>query len=789
MTRTLIGLLCGILAVVLLPAAALPAQQAQQTPSGCPEGLDALEVPGAEHTQAVCLEDLTTFSSERRGTAAGTRDNQVLQSAYTEYPEQAVPGIQIEGWFPDSCDHYEPEPTSFMPRCANGLRHNSQFVIRIPFDWNGEHLVITGAPGVRDQWASDLVVGDWMLYRGWAYASHDKGNIGLNFFRAGDTETDGGPPGSPWVPPRAMEQWAPMMERTALAAQGALEELFDRAPTYTYASGISNGGYQTRLAVERYPEIFDGGIDWEGTLIQPDVPNIFTDIPVALQNYLAARAGSQDAFNAMVHQGHLPPDSSRVWDQHNLIYWGPVASAYRPVIDPEYTSYIASPRTPVLPADPDAQYDYASRPDFVRERMALIGNTGDLHGKPFITLHPTLDALLPIKTHSDLYADMVRAQGHAETFRYYVVEGGTHVDTLADDHTDVMRPVLPCYLDAVDALDRWVRTGEAPPPSGFVPFPADADAEERANSCALPGLVDRAAGSNRVETAIAASRGAFVLAPAAVIADAGNFPDALAAAPLAAHLEGPVLLVHDEVTDTVIAELERLGVMEVVIVGGAAAVSEDVAGALDDGPWEVRRVAGADRFATAAAIAAELPPSQEAIIANGWRFPDALSAGPLAARAGTPILLVDDGDVPPATAEALERRGVDRTVVVGGEEVVPGAVMTRLPPGIRLAGPNRYATSAAVAAYAIERGHSLMQVGIATGRTFPDALTAGPVTFTGYGGADGGGVVLLVDDVPAAQVTLDLLTAHRAEVEGALVFGGTAAVDQEAVRRVEAALR
>jgi HEPN domain-containing protein len=50
-----------------------------------------------------------------------------------------------------------------------------------------------------------------------------------------------------------------------------------------------------------------------------------------------------------------------------------------------------------------------------------------------ITLHPDLDALLPIDTASDPYAEKVRGHGHGDRFRYYVVEGGTHVDPLTEE--------------------------------------------------------------------------------------------------------------------------------------------------------------------------------------------------------------------------------------------------------------------------------------------------------------------------------------------------------------------
>ena len=61
-------------------------------------------------------------------------------------------------------------------------------MIRLPEHWNGQ-LVITGAPGVRKQYAPDFIISDWVLSQGYAYASTDKGNNGTAFY------DDGAPPG------------------------------------------------------------------------------------------------------------------------------------------------------------------------------------------------------------------------------------------------------------------------------------------------------------------------------------------------------------------------------------------------------------------------------------------------------------------------------------------------------------------------------------------------------------------------------------------------------------------
>jgi len=786
MARRLVAVLSAV--ALLAAGSTLLPDRAQAQEPGCPD-LTELQVPGAEFFEAVCLDDLTTLSNPRTdtggATGAGTRGNGTLHSSKTQLTTEPVPGVQIDGWFPDSCDRYAPENNTFLPACNGAFRHNGQFVLRIPNDWDGEHLVVGGTPGLRTQYASDIILSDFVLARGWAYASQDKGNTGLNFFRSGDDETGGSL--ATWIPGRAIEQWAPSMESTALAAEGVLEQLHGRAPSLTYAAGISNGGHQTRLALERYPETFDGGIDWEGTLLTPEEPNLFTYLPPLLANYPEYRAGSGSAYDAMVHEGRVPPDSQPIWDNHWSIYWGLVQSTYRPVYDPEYTQYVATPRE-VLPGDPDASYDYSERPGFVAERLAATANTGQLNDKPLITLHGTLDALLPIDTDSDFYAEMVRQQGQGANHRYYVVENGTHVDKLADSYPDLFQPILPCFLGAIDQLDAWVSEGAAPGPSGFIPFAAERSPEERANACDLPAQVDRVAGADRVATAIAGSRGAFGITETVVLASAGDYTDALVAAPLAAKLGGPVLLVGDELTDELRREVHRTGAREAVIVGGPGIVDEAVAEQLEAEGLEVRRIGGNDRFTTAADVAEEvgLPDGGEVVVTTGERFPDALSASPVAAAAGTPILLTGRDELPAATRGALERLGAERTLVVGGNEAVSQVVEAQLPAPSRVAGANRYETSVRVAELALERGATLEQTAVATGLDFPDALSAGSVMQAGYGGAPGRGIVMLIDgeDPDGSPESHAFLTSKSAEIDQLLVFGGDEAVAPAVVERI-----
>jgi hypothetical protein len=100
---------------------------------------------------------------------------------------------------------------------------------------------------------------------------------------------------------------------------------------------------------------------------------------------------------------------------------------------------------------------------------------------------------------------------------------------------------------------------------------------------------------------------------------------------------------------------------------------------IDAGTGVVDRRAGADRYATAAAIsAASFAPGVPVVfIATGQSYPDALAGGPAAAKEGGPLLLVRSF-IPLATANELQRLGPARIVVLGGAGVVSAAVATGL---------------------------------------------------------------------------------------------------------------
>ena len=415
-----------------------------------------VSVPGAEYQEWAYLNDLTTKGTKNTP-FTNPADRARLHAEGTKEIEERVPGLQIDGYFRDD------SKTTKEPGNTYGNRkfpNDSQFVMRFPDPdhWNGK-LVITGPSGVRGQYANDFMIGDFVLAKGYAYASTDKGNSGTRFY-CGTR-----------MPGDALAEWHQRVKQLAIAAKGAAARYYERSPARTYVTGISNGGYLTRYALEKTPELYDGGVDWEGVLWRSEGPNLFTYLPSALKHYPQYRdTNSQAAHDAMIEAG-FAEGSEFLWPFHYDVYWGVTQRIYREEFDPTYTGA-------------ETDYDYARRSREVKDAVAGVSLSGDI-GKPLITLHGTLDALLPIKTNSDEYAKLVDKAGKSDLHRYYTIEGGNHIDWLYDNPLfpeelraelrDKLQPILPCYQASFEALERWVEEGGELPESQSVPKPEDGD--------------------------------------------------------------------------------------------------------------------------------------------------------------------------------------------------------------------------------------------------------------------------------------------------------------------------
>jgi putative cell wall-binding protein len=201
-------------------------------------------------------------------------------------------------------------------------------------------------------------------------------------------------------------------------------------------------------------------------------------------------------------------------------------------------------------------------------------------------------------------------------------------------------------------------------------------------------------------------------------------------------------------------------------------VPEGVATQLKTLGYSVTRVSGADRFATATAVADLLGKPTTVLLATGTDFPDALAAGVAAAKTGAAVLLTNGTRLPSATSSYLS--GATTVYAVGGPAAAAAPISAT-----DLAGSSRFETALAVAERFFPHPTS---VGVATGLDFPDALSGGALL------ARAGAPLVLTSRVNPNSAVTSYLTDVASTVTSAHLFGGTAVISSNASSTISAAL-
>jgi 3HB-oligomer hydrolase (3HBOH) len=389
---------------------------------------------------------------------------------------QPVPGIQVEGWFLD-------DPTN-----------QARFVLRFPDDWNGK-LVVAGASGTRSEYNGDWAWSDYVLPKGYAYASQNKGVLNFHVVNFGSVTQPANdpfscrvnPPGGAlsllWVhfydvdPDKPFTQWTQYMLQTAQLAQNAVRVNYHSPARRTYAVGTSNGGYQVRRAVEEAPNLFDGGVDWEGTYVNP-TENILIDLPVGVKNFPAYVASGYDPNSVAAHNilaAGFPPDIvhrdpatgkvTSLWGNYYNDFWEVTVCQWQQRFDPTYPTYSAGP----------GNYDLLARLGLpgVFDSLAAVTTTGKIK-KPLVTVAGTMDALLPIRHQARAYEAAVDASRNGNNnqrsaqYRLYEVQNGNHIESYITPFPELV-VIQPHAQKAFDLLVAHVENNAPLPPSQCIP--------------------------------------------------------------------------------------------------------------------------------------------------------------------------------------------------------------------------------------------------------------------------------------------------------------------------------
>lgn len=360
-----------------------------------------------------------------------------------------------------------------------------EIVFKVPDNWNGK-LVVVGAPGTRNEFASDGTIAPWVLKRGYAYISGNKGM------------TNGGVDGNATLLKKThpTRHWGEMMLDMATWATERLTTVTCKAPEQVYAAGLSNGGYQVRRALEidharvqnGSSRMFAGGLDWSGAywpdarVLDTNQNGAVTPAEYAAANHLVGSnekaalamkwaydpmtlstpAGYQQqpkfsaAQAAMIAAG-FAPESATIWSAYNTAfdslkaqlpqfkgigYYNFTAYYFRAeLLGHDLTESAAYSCFPPNATDPPAFYAWLAQAQdggWTAESVTYAlanANTAEFSA-PLITVHGDGDGLLGLGSNSTAYEAAVQKYGQADQYRLFVISRGGHVDLHSDGLLD-----------------------------------------------------------------------------------------------------------------------------------------------------------------------------------------------------------------------------------------------------------------------------------------------------------------------------------------------------------------
>lgn len=227
-------------------------------------------------------------------------------------------------------------------------------------------------------------------------------------------------------------------------------------------------------------------------------------------------------------------------------------------------------------------------------------------------------------------------------------------------------PRVAAELDRAEIEHVWILGGEHAISAGV-----EAEVQSRGMT------TTRLAGATRIETALAIanhvgtdSNNTIVLrahADGPGLDPTRGFADSLAAGMGTTTLWNEPLLLSESarLTDATAEHISENQYVDGTLIGGPSALSEQVRADLDARVGSVRRVAGADRYATAVAVSMELHPDYDfgrVVLVDGTRadsWAPGFTAAILGVRVRTALILSNGNTLPEVSRQFLTEHGTE----------------------------------------------------------------------------------------------------------------------------------
>ncbi len=362
------------------------------------------------------------------------------------------------------------------------LGKGHRYVVRVPDAWNGK-LAVCGTPALRSEHANDGIWSDFLLARGYAYASSNKGipynavvepwsavtHPDLTYrvpFAIGSASPDTLGIRSGGLVPELIPVagWQADIAALIVAAKEVVRTVAGRAPAKTYVAGISIGGGQVRWLLERHPELADGGVEWASVYWGAE-ENILTYLPAFLKRmpeYVASGYRDRAAHDAIVAAGFPPdrlqddPEHRSLWDAHYS-----QGAFYNDVTTFIFANLLDANAGKLATLDERAAYVPSPA---ASETIASFAHSGRLE-RPLIGIAGSADVFITPQHNAAPYLAAVRAAGRGDRYWQYIVEGGTHVDSYVAFGWD-LQAQAPFAWAAFDRLVDIVENGASPAGAG-----------------------------------------------------------------------------------------------------------------------------------------------------------------------------------------------------------------------------------------------------------------------------------------------------------------------------------